>query len=130
MSCNLLRGISYDAQKFGTLYDTGSTEFPPHEMWAVHQIFTPKLNLPHIACTLANGEEADDRILRSELICLLRLMQRRMRAKALLCHEIIPVCLYSPPLQEYHANLEKRSVYILSRVATSESYKLTLMGHN
>ncbi len=61
-------------------------------------IFHSPLSQSHVACTLLEEVMADDRLLRSEMICALSIIREQMRLKAYLNHQIFPVRYHAPYL--------------------------------
>lgn len=66
---------------------------PELHIWVTRGIYHyQNPDVPHLKCFLTSEVDGDERLLRGELLCVLRLMRARLRHKGFENHTVAPVC--------------------------------------
>lgn len=88
------------------------------EDWRTTDVtFTP--GYPHYKCLMLNNVDGDDRLTRGELLCICRIMVRRLNVASYIDHMIVPVS---------HNRLEQSSKYTRRRADASMLMQVMLLS--
>lgn len=68
----------------------GAMPWGHFEYWEIFDIFRVS-QMPHVACILVDGQDADERLKKSELQCAVRLMRQSIRMDKGVAYAVNPV---------------------------------------